>query len=391
MESQQFDHYVLKTYNRFPVNLTKGRGMQVWDDMGNEYLDFFPGWGAGNLGHCHPKVTQAIHDQADKILHVPNVYYNNAQGELAKRIIEKSIDGQVFFCNSGAEANEGAIKLARKRNPAKKRIITLKNSFHGRTIATVTATGQTGYQEGFSPLPEGFDYCEVNSVFMLKNMMDESVAAVMLEPVQGEGGIIPLTPEFMTAARELCDRYDALLILDEVQSGIGRTGKYFAYQHYEIEPDMMTLAKSLAGGVPIGAFVVARKHTSVLQPGNHGSTFGGNPLACAAGIAVFEAIDSEHLLGNCLAMGDYFRSELLLLKEKHSVVKDVRGLGLMLGLELDQPGSVVVDKLRDKNILINCTHTTVLRLMPAINVTREQIDMVISALDDALAELAKAN
>jgi len=384
MEHQIFDQYVLQTYSRVPITLVKGSGMRVWDEFGNEYLDFFPGWGAGNLGHCHPKVVEALHKQIDEIMHIPNVYYNDRQGELAKLIIENTFDGQAFFCNSGAEANEGAIKLARKRNPAKKKIITLNNSFHGRTITTVTATGQTEYQQGFDPLPEGFCYCEVNDQQMLQAMMDETVAAVMLEPVQGEGGIVPLTVEFLQASRKLCDEHDALLILDEVQTGIGRTGKLFAYQHFDIEPDILTMAKSLGGGIPIGAFAVKREFCSVLQPGSHGSTFGGNPVACAAAIAVLNAIRDENLLENATLMGQYFRNRLEALKTRFDCICEIRGLGLMLGVELTMPGAEIVEKCRARKLLINCTHKNVLRLMPAINVTKEQIDRAVAIIEKAL-------
>ncbi len=389
MDRKLFDKYVLKTYNRFPVTLVKGRGMKVWDDKGNEYLDFFPGWGAGNLGHCHPKVVQAIHNQIENILHVPNVYYNEPQGELAKLIIENSFDGQVFFCNSGAEANEGAIKLVRKRNPHKKVIITLKNSFHGRTIATVAATGQSDYQKGFEPLPGGFEYCEVNNVDMLKSMMTDKVAAVMFEPILGEGGIVPITPEFMQTARELCDANDALLILDEVQTGIGRTGKLFAYQHFDVEPDILTMAKSLGGGFPIGAFAVKRQYCDILQPGSHGSTFGGNPVACSSGVAVINAIVDENLLENTTKMGDYLREKLEGLKKKHSIIKEVRGIGLMIGMELAKPGAEIVDLCRERHVLINCTHKNVLRLMPAINVSKAEIDRVVDVIDKVLSGIAE--
>ncbi len=386
MERTEFDNYVLKTYKRFPITLVKGLGMQVWDDAGREYLDFFPGWGSGNVGHCHPKVVAALHEQLDKIMHVPNVYYNEKAGELAKLIIEDSFDGQVFFCNSGAEANEGALKLVRKRNPHKKTIITLNNSFHGRTLATVTATGQSEYQKGFDPLLSGFVYCDINDCAMLTGLMNDNVAAIMLETVQGEGGITALAPAFLQTARDLCNRFDAMLIIDEVQTGIGRTGKMFAYQNYDVQPDVMTLAKSLGGGMPIGAFVVARKYCDILQPGNHGSTFGGSPLACAAGVAVFQAIHEENMLDNAVEMGAYFRQKLEELKSQTPLIRDVRGLGLMLGVELTKPGAEIVDKCRAQNLLINCTHQTVLRLMPAINVTREQIDKAVAIIGQALVE-----
>jgi len=384
MDQKTFDKYVLNTYTRQPITIVKGQGMAVWDDKGREYLDFFPGYGAGNMGHCHPKVVEAIQKQVTEIIHVPNVYYNNAQGELAKLVIESTFDGQVFFCNSGAEANEGAIKLARKRNPNKKTIITLKDSFHGRTIAAVTATGQPIYHDGFDPLPGGFEYCEANNIEMLKDMMNEHVAALMFEPVLGEGGIVPITPEFMMAARQLCNDYDTLLILDEVQTGIGRTGKLFAYQHFNVEPDVLTMAKSLGGGIPIGAIAVKRDYCDVLKPGSHGSTFGGNPIACSAGVAVLNAIADENLLENAVKMGDYLRGKLEILKTKYSIIKEIRGIGLMLGVELTVPGVDIVQHCLKKKVLLNCTHKTVLRLMPAINVTKYKIDRVIKVIDHAL-------
>ncbi len=390
MDYETFDTYVLKTYKRFPLTIVQGRGMQVWDENGTEYLDFFPGWGAGNLGHCHPKVVQAVCEQVKKIIHIPNVYYNEPQGKLAQMLIECSFDGQVFFCNSGAEANEGAIKLARKRNPNKKTIITLHNSFHGRTLATLTATGQEEYQQGFDPLPSGFCYCPANDSEQLKEIMNNEVAAILMEPILGEGGIVPLTQEFMETAQRLCVEYDALLILDEVQSGIGRTGKMFAYQNFpNILPDVLTTAKSLGGGIPIGAFIVRKEHCQILQPGNHGSTFGGNPVACSAAIAVLQAIDEENLLQKAAIAGEYLYNKLLILQKNHPCIKEVRGLGLMLGVELSMPGAAIVDKCREQRLLINCTHKNVLRLMPALNVTQGEIDFAVAILDRALAAAEK--
>lgn len=388
MDFAKFDEYVMKTYTRMPVCLVKGSGMRVWDDAGREYIDFFPGWGAGNLGHCHPQVVAAVQEQAAMIMHVPNVYYNGLQQELAALLVAAAFDGQVFFCNSGAEANEGAIKLARKRNPAKKRIITLKNSFHGRTLATLTATGQPAYQEGFDPLPAGFVYCEPNDSAMLESMVDDATAAVLLEPILGEGGVLPLTREFLTKARELCDRHDALLILDEVQTGIGRTGKMFAYQHFGFRPDILSIAKSLGGGMAIGAFLVARPFCGVLTPGSHGSTFGGNPMACAAGVAVMKSIAAEDLLAKATETGKYFREKLEALQERHTLINEVRGLGMMQGVVLAKEGAEVVTRCREKGVLINCTHKRVLRLMPAINATRAEIDQVIDILDQVLGAWA---
>lgn len=390
MDKATFDHYVLQTYKRVPLTLVKGEGMRVWDDAGNEYLDFFPGWGAGNLGHCHPAVVAAVQAQAAQILHIPNVYYNELQGELAQRLVECSFDGQVFFCNSGAEANEGAIKLARKRDAGKKTIITLRDSFHGRTLATLTATGQPDYQQGFDPLPAGFVYSEANDVAMLERLMNDQVAAVLLEPILGEGGVLPLTPDFLRAARALCDRHGALLILDEVQTGIGRTGRMFAWQQNGVTPDVLTLAKSLGGGMAIGAFIVARPYCAILGPGSHGSTFGGNPMACAAGIAVLQAIAAEGLLERAQASGALLQQGLERLAQRHAVIAEVRGVGMMWGVVLKQEGAGVVTRCREKGVLINCTHGHVLRLMPAITASEAEIARALAVLDEVLGELAHA-
>ncbi|HOT98350.1 MAG TPA: aspartate aminotransferase family protein [bacterium] len=390
MDKSTFDQYVLQTYKRVPLTLVKGEGMRVWDDAGNEYLDFFPGWGAGNLGHCHPSVVAAVRAQAEKIMHIPNVYYNELQGKLAQLLVASSFDGQVFFCNSGAEANEGAIKLARKRDATKKTIITLKDSFHGRTLATLAATGQPEYQQGFDPLPAGFVYSEPNDVPMLERLMDTEVAAVLLEPVLGEGGVLPLTPAYLRAARTLCDRFGALLILDEVQTGIGRTGRMFAWQHYGVVPDVLTLAKSLGGGMAIGAFVVGRAHCGILGPGSHGSTFGGNPMACAAGVAVLQTIAAEGLLDRAAKTGALLQAGLLRLAQRHALIAEVRGLGMMWGVVLKGEGAEVVMRCREKGVLINCTHGNVLRLMPAITATEGEIAQAITVLDEVLGELPQA-
>ena len=381
---EEFEQYVLPTYKRYPLVFVKGRGMKIWDENGDEYLDFFPGWGVGNLGHCHPDVVRAVKEQVENLIHVPNIYYSYPQGQLAKLLSENSFGGQVFFCNSGAEANEGAIKLARRRHMNKTKIITLKNSFHGRTLATLTATGQPKYQEGFSPLPQGFVYCDLNDIDMLKSLFCENTAAIMLEPIQGEGGINIVSKEFMSTARQLCDQYDALLILDEVQTGIGRTGKKFAYEHFNVIPDIMTLAKALGGGLPIGAFVVKKELKDVLCPGTHASTFGGNAVTCAAAVAVLKVIQDESLLDNARKQGQYIMHQLDGLKVTHDIIQDIRGIGLMIGVELKVPGAAIVDACRAHKLLINCTHENVLRLMPALNVTKEEIDQALSILDKCL-------
>ncbi len=384
MDKVKFDEHILGTYRRYPVALVKGENSLVWDDEGREYLDMFPGFGAGNVGHRAPQVVAAVREQLDRILHVPNVYYNDVQGHLAEKIIASSFPGKVFFCNSGTEANEGAIKFARKRNPEKTEIITLINSFHGRSFGSLSATGQPSLQEGFGPMLSGFRYCEANNVKMLTEMVSDKTAAIMIEAVLGEGGVLPLSQEFMSAAQALCHEYSCLLILDEVQTGMGRTGKMYAWQHYDVVPDIFCLAKSLGGGLPIGAFVVNDKVENVLTPGSHGSTFGGNALACAAGLGVFDALDRGHLLDAALEKGAYLTSKLKDLAAGSSRIKDIRGLGLMIGVELSEPGADLVEKFREKGILVNCTHQTVLRIMPALTVSMEQLHHFIAVFSELL-------
>lgn len=384
---KQYEKFVAPTYARLPIVLVKGKGSKVWDSDSREYLDFFPGWAVSGLGHCHPAVVKAIKSQAGKMLHVSNNYYNELQAELAEAIIKHSFDGKVFFSNSGAEANEAAIKLTRRyfnivRGQDKFEIITMENSFHGRTLATITATGQTKYQEGFSPLPPGFKYVPFNDLDALKGAITDKTAAIMIELIQGEGGINVADKDYIWALRQACDAKEILLIIDEVQTGIGRTGTMFAFKQFDIIPDVMTLAKSLGGGLPIGATVIAKKYADVLQPGTHASTFGGSPIVCAASLAVFEAIQKEKLLANARKMGDYLASLLLALKSKYGFIKEVRGMGLMLGVELNMPGRDVVQKCIDSGLLINCTHDKVLRIMPPLGVTKQEIERAIGILDE---------
>lgn len=382
-----YKEYVLPTYKYLPVVLVKGKGSRVWDIEGNEYLDFFPGWAVSGLGHCHPMVVSAIKEQIKKIIHISNNYLNLRQAQLAREISQNSFPARVFFSNSGAEANEGAIKFARKYGSESGRyeIITMEGSFHGRTLAAITATAQPKYQKGFEPLPGGFKYVPFNDLEALKRAVSDKTIAILLEPVQGEGGINVARPDFLKGVRALCDEKDLLLILDEVQSGIGRTGKMFAYQHYGIEPDLMTLAKSLGGGVPIAALVINNKiKREVLTAGTHASTYGGNPLVAAAGLAVFKAIREERLLQKAVSMGEYLVSRLKELKEKFQFIKEIRGLGLMIGVQLSIPGTGIVDEARANGLLINCTQDTVLRIMPAMTVTRKEIDKAVKILEKAL-------
>lgn len=385
----KYEKFVMPTYTRLPIVLTKGKGARVWDSNNREYLDFFPGWAVSGLGHCHPLIVKAIKEQASKMLHVSNNYYNLLQGELAERIIKNSFDGKVFFANSGAEANEAAIKLARRyfsiiKKEERYEIITMENSFHGRTLTTITATAQPKYQQGFAPLPGGFKYVAFNNFDALESAISEKTAAIMFEPIQGEGGINVADKDYVLRVRQLCDEKGILLIFDEVQTGIGRTGAMFAFKHYGITPDVMTLAKSLGGGMPIGAMVAAGKYADVLQPGTHASTFGGSPIVCAAGLAVFDAIKKEKLILNARQMGDYLKILLLSLKDKYNFIKEVRGMALMLGVELEMEGKQIVQDCIVKGLLINCTHDKVLRVMPPLTVTRQEIDKAIKILDEVL-------
>ena len=381
-----YDKFVMPVYSRTPLVLVRGKGSYVWDEKGEKYLDFFPGWGVSGIGHCHPAVVKAIKKQAGELIHVSNNYYHELQALLAKKIIEKTFAGKVFFCNSGAEANEAAIKLALKfGNPVRNEIITMVGAFHGRTLATVTATGQKKYVEGFEPLPTGFVKIPFNNIAALENAIGNKTVAVILEPIQGEGGIHVADRKYLLAVRKLCTENNVLLILDEIQSGMGRAGKLFAYQNYGIEPDVLTISKSLGGGFPIAAIVAKKEIADTLGPGKHGTTFGGGPLACAAALATFEAIEKEKLLANAVAMGKYLREKLDELKKKHSVIREIRGTALMLGLELNIAGKKIYEECLRRKLLINCTQENVLRIMPPITVSKKEIDIAILILDGVLA------
>jgi acetylornithine/N-succinyldiaminopimelate aminotransferase len=381
------EKYVANTYARYPVLLVKGKGTRVWDLEGEEYLDFVSGLAVCNLGHCHPKVVKAIQDQAEKLIHVSNFYYIEPQIQLASLLCKHSFADKVFFCNSGAEANEGAMKLARKYAKEKTgrdryEIITMEQSFHGRTLATLTATAQEKFHKGYEPLMPGFKYVPFNDIQAVKNAIDSKTCAVMLEPIQGEGGVNCPSEGYLKTLREICDEKELLLIFDEVQVGMGRTGKLFAYEHDGIEPDLLTLAKSLAGGVPIGALLIKKGVADSFRPGDHASTFGGNPLATAAGVAAFTTILEEGMLENCQKMGDYFLSQLEAIQKKFPFVKEVRGKGLILGIELNMDGSSIVKEMLRKKILINCTMGNVLRFLPPLIVIKEEVDRVIKALEE---------
>ena len=373
------EEYVLNTYSRRLLVLVKGKGLYVWDIKGNRYLDFFPGWAVNNLGHCHPAVVKAIKKQAEQLLHVSNSYYNLPQVKLAKVLCDLSFADKVFFCNSGAEANEGAIKLARKYakknlGSGKYEIITMLGSFHGRTLATLTATGQKKYQKGFAPLLVGFKYVPFNDLKALKKAICKNSCAIMLELIQGEGGVNSVSREYLKELRKLCNKENLLLIFDEVQTGIGRTGKMFAYQQFGINPDIMTLAKALGGGVPIGAVLTTDKVATSFKPGDHASTFGGNPLACASAIAVLETIRRKNLLKNSEEVGNYFLKRLKELRKRFPNILDVRGKGLMIGVELNFPAEGIVRGFIEEKVLVNCTQENILRFMPALTVKKKDID-----------------
>jgi acetylornithine/N-succinyldiaminopimelate aminotransferase len=388
------NRYIMNTYNRYPIVLRKGRGMKVWSSDGKEYLDFVGGVAVNILGHCHPRVVIAIQKQAQRLIHVSNYYYIEPQIKLAKLLVEHSFADKVFFCNSGAEAVEAAIKLARKYakervDPKSFEIITAVNSFHGRTLAAVTATGQEKFQKGFEPLMPGFKHVPFDDIKALGKAVTEKTCAVMLEPIQGEGGVRVPGQDYLKEVRELCNERNLLMILDEVQTGMGRTGKLFAYEHFGITPDIMTVAKGLGGGVPIGAALATNKVASVFQPGNHASTFGGNPLVCAAGAATIETLlEDGFILDQCNRMSRHFIEKLGQLKTAFpELVKEIRGKGLLLGMELATEGEPVVKACLDKGMLINCTVGNVLRFIPPLIVQRRDVDQLVDALHGIFLKL----
>jgi len=385
---KSYNDFVVPSYNKTPLIFVKGKGSFLWDVQGKKYLDFFPGWGAGNLGHCHPKVLSAVRDQIAKLIFVPNNYYNIPQAKLARELnFWAKNDFKAFFCNSGAEANEAGIKLSRKFGQGRFEIITFDNSFHGRTLAALSATGQAKYQQGFAPLVEGFKVVKFNDLAAVSSAITDKTVAVMLELVQGEGGINIAGKDFILGLRKLCDDKKLLLIIDEVQTGIGRTGKMFAWQNFAVVPDIFTLAKSLGGGLPIGVMMARQGFADLLTPGTHASTFGGGPVICKAALAVLTAVQEEKLLANANKMGGYLMEKLAYLGKKYPFIKEARGLGLMCGLELNFDGKPIVEACMKLGLLLNCTHGSVLRLMPALGVSKKEIDKAIGILDKVLKEV----
>jgi acetylornithine aminotransferase len=373
--------------------LTKGQGCRLWDKNGKSYVDFVAGIAVCNLGHAHPRVAQALSRQANILFHTSNLYYTVPQIELAQWLTKNSFADRVFFCNSGAEANEAAIKLARKYFNEKGennrfRIITMEKSFHGRTMATLSATGQDKIRKGFEPELEGFDHVPFNDVDALRQKMDSATCAVLIEPVQGEGGVRCPYPDYFETVRQMCNEAGVLLIFDEIQTGIGRTGKLFAYEHFGVEPDIMTLAKALGNGLPIGAMLAKEHVADAFGRGAHASTFGGTPLITAASLEVVKVLFEDNILDRCMKTGAYFKEKLYWLKDRHSSVDDVRGIGLLLGMKLKIDGDAVVTSCMDKGFLINCIQGNILRFVPPLTIDRQEIDALVACLDEVLRSVS---
>lgn len=391
-----FDRYVIGNYGRFPLNIARGEGSYVWDAEGRKYLDLLPGLGVGGLGHCPPRVTEALTAQLGRIMHIHNNYYWEEQGRLARALCEKAAElnePRAFFCNTGTEASEASLKIARLygRPTGRWKIVALENGFHGRSYGSLSATGQPALKKGCGPLVPGFSFVPRNDTAALKKALDDETAAFWVEPIQGEGGIFPCSREYLTAARELCDKVGALLMYDEVQCGMGRTGNYFAYQTLGAPaPDVLGLAKALGGGFPIGAMLARKEVAAALKPGTHGSTFAGNHLACVAALAVLETIDQENLLEHVRKAAAHFAAGLEKLRGEYTNrVNEIRQVGLMVGVELKEPGAPLVDACRERGLLINCTHQTTLRFLPALNVSPAQLDEGLRIVSEVLQEVSK--
>lgn len=385
---EKFEQYVIPNYRRFPISLVRGDGSYVWDAEGKKYLDLFPGWGCNMLGYNPARVVEAIQQQAEKLIHVPNTWYMEPQGDFAEAICTRGF-GKAFFCNSGAEAIEAAIKLARLHTPEKQyKIITFENGFHGRTFGAVTATAQPKYHEGLGPMLPGFRYAPHNDLDAVRELIDEETAAIMIEPVQGEGGVNTPAEGFLEGLRELADEHGLLLIFDEVQTCMGRLGTWFAYQSFNVQPDIMTLGKGIAGGMACGGILAKGEIAPSLRPGMHASTFGGNPLAMAAGLATVETIEDENLLEHNTAMSERFRQHFEALQEETDIIKELRIRGMMIGIDLQIPSLPAVGKAMERGLLLNATHDTVIRLLPALNITEEQVDEGAEIIKDIVKEMA---
>jgi predicted acetylornithine/succinylornithine family transaminase len=384
-----FQRYVIGNYTRYPVCLVSGEGSHVWDAEGNRFLDFFPGWGCDLLGHCPPRVVDAVRDQVTKLIHVPNTWYTEAQGLLARALSERSgFNGQCFFCNSGTEAVEAALKLARLNGkPGRYKIVTMMNSFHGRTLGALTATGQPKYHQGLEPLLAGFAYAPFGDLDAAARLVDAETCAILVEPIQGEGGINLPPAGYLEGLRELADKHKLMLIFDEVQAGMGRTGRWFGYQNWPAPPDAMTLAKGLAGGIACGALVARPAVAEKFKPGTHAATFGGNPIACSAALATIETIEADGLLERAVRIGERFRQRFQALRPRCPCIQHVRILGTMIGIELSMDGAPVVNQCLQRRLLVNCTHGTVIRLLPALNLTDSELDEGCAILEEVLLGL----
>ncbi len=381
-----FQRYVIGNYTRYPVCLVRGEGSRVWDAEGNAYLDLFPGWGCGLLGHCPPRVVEAVREQVGQLIHVPNTWYTEAQGRLAQALSERSgIEGQCFFCNSGTEANEAAIKLARLNGrPGRYKIITMFNSFHGRTMGALSATAQPKYHQGVEPLLAGFSYVPFGDLDAVAKQIDSETCAIFLEPIQGEGGINLPPTGYLEGLRNLADRHKLLLIFDEVQAGMGRTGKWFGHQHWAVEPDVFTLAKALAGGLAAGALVARPEVAEKLKPGTHAATFGGNPIACRAALATIETIEADGLLERAGQIEQGFRRRFEALQARSPLIREIRARGVMIGVELAVDGAPIVEACLKRGLLINATHGTVLRLLPSLTLTDAELDEGCTIMEEVL-------
>lgn len=387
---EETEKYYLPVFGRYPMVIELGQGCRVWENEGNEYVDAFAGIAVNSLGYNHPVLVKAISEQAGKLMHCSNLYYTEIQAKALRMVAEATGMDRIFFANCGAEGNEGAMKLARKygvsKAPTKYKIISADESFHGRTFDTLAATGHDYYHVGYGPLSPGHVLVPYGDIKALEAQMDDDVCAVLLEPIQGEGGVHVPPDEYLQQVRALCDKHDALLIFDEVQTGVARTGKWFAYMHSGVKPDILTFAKGIGGGFPVAGFAVPERLAHVFKPGDHGGTFGGNPLACAAVYATLTTIKSEGLVDKVAEKGEYFKNELRKLQEKYpDKVTDVRGCGLMLGMEVAGEGKPIVESCLANNVIVNCTAGNVIRIVPPLIISREEIDIVVAALDKALA------
>lgn len=385
---EKFQKYVIPNYTRYPISLVHGEGSYVWDAEGRRYLDLFPGWGCDILGHAPPRVVKAVQDQVAHLIHIPNTWYTEAQGNFAEALCTRSF-GKAFFSNSGAEANEAALKLARLHFKGERyQVVTFLNGFHGRTFATVTATAQPKYHAGLGPMMPGFIYCPHNDLDALKKLVNDQTCAIMIEPIQGEGGINIPGDQYFSEMRALADKHGALLIFDEVQTCMGRTGTWFGYQQWNVQPDILTMAKGVAGGVACGVTIARNELAADLRPGMHASTFGGNPIAMAAGIATIDTIEQDKLLERCKENSDRFKRHLTNLASELSIIKELRIRGMMIGIDLKISGAPAVGMALERGVLINSTHDTVIRLLPALNITTEQVDEGCAVVAEVLRQLA---